>query len=63
MRRFIISHPDGRRVSVTEEAFQRLYEPQGFTIEGPESGADFHGALGRPERPQRPRRVRKRRAR
>lgn len=56
MARVLISHPDGRRYSVPQAAFAELYEPQGFTIEGPETGAVFMGALGRADRPARPRR-------
>ena len=52
----LISHPDGRRYSVPPDAFTELYEPQGFVIDGPETGAAFMGALGRAERPVRPRR-------
>jgi hypothetical protein len=55
--RVIVVHPDGRRYSVTRDAFRRLYAPQGFAIEGPETGSAFAGALGRTERPAR-RRVR-----
>lgn len=56
MARVVIHHPDGRRYSVEEDAFRRLYERQGFAIEGAETGAAFMGALGRAERPTRPRR-------
>lgn len=55
MDRVLISHPDGRRYSVPAAAFAELYEPQGFTVEGPETGAAFMGALGRAAQPTRPR--------
>lgn len=54
-KRVIVVHPDGRRYSVTLAAFRDLYEPHGFTVEGPETGAAFSGALGRAETPARPR--------
>lgn len=34
MAQVIITHPDGRRYGVSEQAFTDLYEPFGFTIEG-----------------------------
>ena len=52
-RRFIVAHPDGRRYSVTRDVFLRLYEPQGFVVEGPETGSAFMGALGHADRPAR----------
>lgn len=51
--RLIISHPDGRRYSVTQDGYERVYRPQGFSVEGPETGAAFMGALGRAGRPVR----------
>ncbi len=45
-RRFVIVHPDGRRYSVTEEGFRRLYAAQGFAVEGGETARALSGALG-----------------
>ena len=39
--RVIISHPDGRRFSVTRDAHRRLYAAQGFVVGEPETPAAF----------------------
>lgn len=51
-RRVIIVHPDGRRYSVTEDAFRALYEPEGYTVEGPETPAAFVADVPRSRRPR-----------
>lgn len=40
-KRHIIEHKDGRSYSVTKDAFQRIYEPEGFKITGEETPAAF----------------------
>lgn len=46
--RVTIAHPDGRRYSVTPDAFERLYAPLGFSIEGPTTESDFVAIVPRP---------------
>lgn len=37
----VINHPDGRSYSVTRKVFNVIYEPEGFSIVGPETPAAF----------------------
>jgi hypothetical protein len=39
--RVIISHPDGRRYSVTRKAFAAVYEKEGFEVGEPETPEAF----------------------
>lgn len=49
--RVIINHPDGRSYSVTRKAFEKLYEPEGFSVSGPETAESFkHDAPTKPAR-------------
>lgn len=51
--RVIIEHKDGRSYSVTREAFEAMYQPEGFKITGEETDAAFD-LVGVPA-PRRPR--------
>jgi len=48
--RVTIAHPDGRRYSTTPAAFERLYAPAGFAVEGETTDEDFVAAVPRPRR-------------
>jgi hypothetical protein len=55
----IISHPDGRRYSVTLDAYAAIYELQGFAIDREEGPDDFVADVPTP-RPSRGRPAAKR---